>query len=126
MPVLLAALDDLQAQTAPGPELLDPLHEFAGVTSIGKNAAQPTKAALEHCQDQPGSVPVLDGGRMDHDVENQTQRIHQEVSLASQCLLACIVAAHSSVVRYFNALRIDNRSGGGFFFPLWRRTWSRK
>jgi hypothetical protein len=59
-------------------------------------------------------------------MQDQPQRVHQKVSLASQDLLARIVAAHSSVVRYFNALRVEDRSGRGFFFPLFNLTASRR
>ena len=126
MLVHIAAFDHLQVQSTAGQQLLDPGHQGSGVTSIDEDAAQPAEAFQEHRQNQFGSVAVLEGRRMHHHVQDQTQRIHQEVSFASQNLLARIVAAHSSVVRYFNALRIEDRSGRGFFFPLRRRTWSRR
>ena len=126
MPVGVAALDDLQAQAAAGQKFLAPCRQFPGISSIDKDAAQPAKALQENRQDEFGSVAILNGGRMDHDMQNQAQRVHQKMALASQDLLACIVAAHSSVVRYFNALRIEDRSTRGFFFPLRRRTWSRR
>ena len=121
------AFDHLQAQTAAWQQRLEPAAEpFASITSINPDEAQPTKGRGQLSEHQAGAIAILNVGRMHDHGQNQTQRIHQEMSLSSQDLLACIVAAHSSVVRYFNALAVEDRSGRGFFFPLWSRTASRK
>lgn len=120
------AFDHFQAQAATWQQCLEPLAEgWAGIAAIHPDQAQPTKGQLQFLELQPGAVAILNVGRMHHHRENQTQRVHQEMSFSSQDLLACIVAAHSSVVRYFNALAVEDRSGRGFFFPLLSRTASR-
>ena len=121
------AFNHLQAQTAAGKQSLEPLAEsFAGITSIDPDQAQPAKRRRELPQHQARAVAILNVGRVNHHRQNQTQRIHQEMSLSSHDLFARIVAAHSSVVRYLNALAVEDRSGRGFFFPLLSRTASRK
>ena len=126
MLVGVAALDHCEAQSAPRQQFFDPARQGSGVAAIDKDAAQPAKALPEDRQDQFRSLSVLNGRRMHDDMEDQPQRVHQEMSFASQHLLACIVAAHASVVSHFNALRVEDRSGRGFFFPLRRRTRSRR
>ncbi len=118
----VTALDHRQAQPSARQELLAPRCQFSRVAAIDKDTTQPTKALRKDREDQFGSVPILDGRRVDDHMQDQAQRVHQEVSFASQDLLARIVATHSSVVRYFNALRIEDRSARGFFFPLWSLT----
>ena len=121
------ALDDLQVQTTARQQCLEPLAErVSGIAAIDPNQAQPTEVRRQLLEDQASTVAVLDIGGMNDHGQNQTQRINQEMSFSSHDPLACIVAAHSSVVRYLNALAVEDRSGRGFFFPLLRRTASRK
>ena len=126
MLVGVATLDDLQAHAPVRQKPFAPTHQFSRVTAVGKNASQPTKTLQKHRQDQLRAVTILDRRRMNDYVQDQTQRINQEMSLSSHDLLSRIIAAHSSVVRCFNALRIDDRSSRGFFFPLRSRTRSRR
>ncbi len=121
------AFDDFQPQTAARQQPFEPLAErIAGVASIDPNQTQPTKGGRQLLQHQAGAIAILDVGGVHDHRQNQTQRINQEMALSSHDLLARIVAAHSSVVRYFNALAVEDRSGRGFFFPLLSRTASRK
>ncbi len=126
MLVGVAPLDNLQAHATARQEPLAPTDKLSRVTAVGEDAAQPAKPFQKNCQNQLRALAILDGCRMDDDVQDQTQRINQEMSLASHNLLSRIIAAHSSVVRCLNALRIDDRSGRGFFFPLRSRTRSRR
>ena len=86
----IAALDHFEAQPAPGQEVLHPGDQLSGVAAIGKDAAQPAEACQKNGKNQPRSITILDGGRMHDHMQDQTQRVHQEVSFASQHLLACI------------------------------------
>ena len=123
----VGAFDDLQAQTAARQQCLEPLTERgARVAPVDPDQAQPTEGRGQFLEHQAGAVAILNVAGMNHHGQDQTQRIHQEMSLSSHNLFACIVAAHSSVVRYFNALTVEDRSGRGFFFPLLSRTASRK
>jgi len=120
------ALDHFQAQTAARQQRFEPLAErVPSITSIDPDQAQPTKGPLQLLEHQASAIAILNIARMNHHGQNQTQRINQEMPLSSHDLLACIVAAHSSVVRYLNALAVEDRSGRGFFFPLLSRTASR-
>src|SRR5260221_9138005 len=121
------ALDHLQAQAAAGKPCLQPAAEcVTSVASIHPDESQPTEGCRQFLEHQARSVAVLNIGGMNDHRQNQTKRVHQEMSFSSHDLLACIVAAHSSVIRYLNALAVEDRSGRGFFFPLLSRTASRK
>lgn len=114
--------DDLHPHSAPGNQVAHPIHQRPGIPSIGEDTPQPAKARSQNTQDLPRSFSVLDRRRMDDDMEDETKRINQEVSFASQYLFSRIEAAHSSVISCLDTLRVEDRSRRGFFFPLWSRT----
>ena len=120
-----AVFDDFQSGTAARTQLAHPPDQCARITAVGPNAAQPTETVTQGGEQQAGAVAVLQVGRMHADQENQSQGIDQKVSLSSCHLLASIVAANSSLLSCAHALRVEDRSGGGFFFPAFRRTASR-
>jgi len=125
--VELRALDHFQAQTTARQQRFEPLAErVTGIASVDPDQTQPTEGQFQLLEHQASALAILNVGGMNDHGQNQTQRIHQEMSFSSHDLFACIVAAHSSVVRYLNALTVEDRSGRGFFFPLLSRTASRK
>ena len=65
MLVGIAALDDFQAQAAPGQKFPAPSHQFARIAAVGPEAAQPAETRQKDRQDQSGSVAILDGCGMD-------------------------------------------------------------
>ena len=87
----LGAFDDFEF---PGS---GPCHGTRGlcgvVTAVGENAfdewKETARAPVEH---EPCAVAVLDIGGMDDDVQEEAERIDENVPLATLDLLACIVA----------------------------------
>jgi hypothetical protein len=62
----------------------------------------------------------LDGGGMHVDGEQQAEAIYQNVSFSSQHLLPRIKTTLSGLASSFNALAIEGRCRGCFFFRLSR------
>ena len=118
------AFDNLDLQAALRDEPLDPVQELAGIAAVGEDLAHPAKVEQGR-QEQLGALTILQGGAVDHDGENQSQSVDQEVSFSSVDLLASVVATFSGLLSHFNALAVDNRSTRGFFFALASRTPSR-
>jgi len=79
------------------------------VSAVGKDAFDEREevpgAAVEH---EPCAIAILDVGGVDHDVQEETERIDENVPLAALDLLARIVA-----------LRIDRRPPFCAPFALW-------
>ena len=87
----LVALDDLDGPRA---GLCDRGGEGAGVIAgIGENALNEGKeAACTPVEHQLGAVAVLDVGRVDDDVQQEADRVDEEMPLAARDLLARIKA----------------------------------
>jgi len=89
--VRLVALDDLQR---PGAALRHGGGRFrALVAGIGEDALderkEPARAPVEN---QAGAIAILQIGRVDHDVQQEAERVDQDVPLATRDLLARIEA----------------------------------
>lgn len=100
----LVTFDDLQF---PGAGLGDGCGCFPSlVAGIGEDALdEGKKATRTTIKDQPGAIAVLDVGRVDDDVQQETERVDKNVPFAAFDLLARVVA-----------LRIDR--GPPFCAPL--------
>lgn len=89
--MLLVAFDDLQR---PGSGFGDRFGRFRTLISgIGEDAfdegEQAARAAIE---DQAGAIAILDVGRMDDDVQQEAERVDEDMPLAPLDLLARVVA----------------------------------
>lgn len=62
------------------------------VSAVGKQFGQKWKRAEQGSEDQDGTIPVLDTGRMDHGVKQEPYRIDKDVALLSIDFLARVVA----------------------------------
>jgi hypothetical protein len=118
--------DDLQPSAAARPQAAHPLHECAGIATVGPDASQPAEASPQGGEQQSGAIAVLHVGRVYADQQNQSQGIDQKVSLSSCHLLASIVSTNSPLLSCSHTLCVENRSSRGFFLPAWRRTASRR
>lgn len=121
----LGMLDDFQPGAAAETEGSHPLDQRARVAAVGPDATQPPEALPQGCEQQAGAIAILHVGRMHADQEDQAQGVDQKMSLSSRHLLASIVSANSALLSCSHALRVENRSGRGFFLPTRRRTASR-
>lgn len=86
----IAALDDLDH---PGPGLGHGCgRAFTRVAAIGKDPLDEREQAPRLAQEQERAVAILDVGRVHDDVQQEAQRVDEDVALAARRLLARIVA----------------------------------
>lgn len=86
----LGAFDDLDL---PGADVGDDLGDARPLVSgIGEELYDRGKAAFGVAQQASDAVAILSAGTMDDDVQQQTQRVDDDVPLATGDLLARVVA----------------------------------
>lgn len=87
----LVTLDDLQD---PGAGLGDGCGQCRSlVAGIGEDALdEGEEAARAPVEDEPRAIAILHVGRMDDDVQQEAERVDEDVPLAARDLLARIVA----------------------------------
>ena len=86
----IGALDDLEF---PGAGLGDGIgRPLALIPAIGKDALDEREQASRPAQQWNGSVAILDIAGSDEDVQQEAERVDENVALAAQRLLAGIVA----------------------------------
>jgi len=87
----LVALDDLQR---PGAGFCDGCGQHRSlVAGIGEDARdEGEEAARAPVEDEPRAIAVLHGGRVNDDVQQEAERVDEDVPLAARDLLARIVA----------------------------------
>jgi len=102
----LGALDDLDL---PGAGLGDHCRHLRSlIAAVGEDRLDEREQATGSAQQQMRTVAILHAGRMDHDVQEKTERIDENVPLAARDLLARI-----------EALRIDRRPPFCAALALW-------
>lgn len=89
--VSLGALDDLEL---PGAGLCDGgVQACSLVVAIGEDALDVWEAAAgASIEDQLGAIAILHIGRMHHDVQEEAERVDEDVPLAALDLLARVIA----------------------------------
>lgn len=86
----IAAFDDLDH---PGPGLGHGCgRAFTRVAAVGEDPLYEGKQAPRLAQEQERPVAILDVGRMHDDVQQETERVDEDMALAARRLLARIVA----------------------------------
>ena len=70
----------------------DERHLASRVSAVGKDALDEREQSSRPTQQMEGAVTVLNIGRMNDDVQQETQRVDQDVPLATLDLLARVVA----------------------------------
>ena len=83
------ALDHGQQLTTRVPS---PRYQLARVASICPDHLQSGESTQQFGQHQPGAVPVLDVGSMNHHGQQQSHGVHYDVPLASGYPFASVVA----------------------------------
>ena len=80
----------LQQPSTGGP---GPRYQLPGVGGVSPDYLEPWEVSQQFGQHEPGSVPVLDVGCVNHHSQEQPSGIHYNVALASRHLFACVIAA---------------------------------
>jgi len=88
--VQLGALDDLDLPVAGVGD--EGGHFRSLIAAVGKDDLDEWKQATGSAQQFAGAVAVLHVGRMDRDVQEQTERVDEDVPLAARDLLARVEA----------------------------------
>ncbi len=87
----VAALDDLDAPPAGCSD--SPRRFWSLIAGVGEDALyerkQAPRALVEH---EPGAVAILHVGRVDHDIQQEAERVDEDVALATLDLLARVIA----------------------------------
>jgi len=121
---IVDSFDDFNLGHPAQTKILHPFEERARIAAISPDLAQPAKLPRP-LKKKLCSIAVLQTGGMHTDTKQQSHRVYQKMSFSSHDLLARIKAALSGLASHLNALAVDNRGRGGFFFPLLIRTRSR-
>ena len=123
----VGAFDDVEAQGRMGGVGAQCFAKRAArVARIGPEMFEPRLGAQHRREHLQGSGTIGDIRRRHDDAEDEPQSIYHQMPFSPSNLLARIIAAHSGVVSHFNTLRVEDRSAGDFFFPLFSRTASRR
>ena len=102
----IAALDDLQDPRARPCD--DRRHPLPLAPGVGEDAFNERKGSSRDAQQVARAVAILHAGRVDHDTQQEAQRIDQDVALAAGDFLARI-----------KALRVERRAPFCAALPLW-------
>ena len=86
----MGSLHDFQLPCSGAPH--NERHLVSGVSAIGKNALDEREQSARPAQKKECSITDLNVGRMNNDAQQETQRIDQDVPLATFDLLARVVA----------------------------------
>ena len=123
---VICPLHNLQDTSTAHP--FDPENELSRIPSIRPDERERAEelVLLGFPQDEFCSVTILNVGSMDNELKDETERINEDMPLASGDLLACIVpmlAPFFSVV-FTDWLSIEPAEGSGFL-PAFLRTFLR-
>lgn len=88
----VATLDDLQDPASGVGDGFGHLCSLIAVAGIGEDALDEGKRATGCAQEIASPVPVLHIAGMDHDTQQEAERVDEDVALAARDLLACIKA----------------------------------
>ena len=116
---VIAPFNNLQN---PMTKICRPINQFAGISAIGPDQHQATKATEQFRQNQFGAITILNIGRMDDHGHHQTQRIYHQMAFSARYFLARII----TTIPPFEAVLIDWLSRiaalGLSSRPAWTRT----
>ena len=120
---IIAALDDLQN---PVSKRSRPFDQFARIATVRPDQLQASIPPTELAQHQLGSVAILNVRGMNNDGQNQSQRVDDNMPLATVDLLARVVAMRPPFSVVFTLWLSTIAAEGDFFRPADTRTLSRR
>ena len=106
------ALDHLYA---PLEMVLDPGEKWASVALIRPQMREARKSLALLGQHQSGAFTISHIGFVNHDLEDQPERIHKQMSFPSIYFFASIIAMWTTLFRGFYRLAVDNRRARSSF-----------
>ncbi len=102
---LIGPLDDLERERS---DLLQcALQLRSGINTIGEDMSQP-RPAPDGFEDGRRAVAILNIGAVNHEADHQSERVDDDMTLASLDLLARVIARNSPTFRDFHALTVDH------------------
>jgi hypothetical protein len=120
----LRAFDNVQS---PATDPFGPSNELSGISAIRPDQCQTAKAPLEPTQNISRSVAVLNAGGMNDHGQQQSQCIHNHVTLAPAYFLARIIAAARPPFSVVFTLWLSMIAAlGDVSRPSFLRTWARR
>ena len=84
------SLDDLQAPSTGSP--YGQCHLASGISAISKNVFDEREQSSGSAQQMESTITILNVGRMNDDIQQEPQRVDQDVPFATLDLLARVVA----------------------------------
>lgn len=73
-----------------------PLQELAAITTVHPDEPQLLAGAAQVRKQETGSIPVLDRGSGDNHRQQQSHRVHQDMTFRAIDLLACIIPSSAA------------------------------
>src|SRR5712692_10639501 len=103
---VIRSFHDLQDPTALA---LDPFHQLARVAAISPSQLQSWEVVLDLLENELRTVPILDTSRMNDHRQDQSHRVHEDMTLAPHDLLASIVSIDPPLFVCLRRLTVDAR-----------------
>jgi len=108
---IIGSSDDFKINPLVAAQSSDPLDQFSTIARIGPNLAKSGETMSQWRQEQFSSITVLNSGRVDHDQQDQADRVDQDMPFAPKDLLAGVItSSEASPVSGLDALTINDRS----------------
>jgi len=79
-----------------------------GITALGKDVPEPQQASEDGFESRHYAIAVLNVGAVDDDPNHQTDRIDNDIPLATFDLLASVIARDPAAFSRFDALTVDH------------------
>lgn len=106
---LVGPLDNLESERS---DLLQcALQLRSGTTTVGEDMPQPRPALENGFEDGRRAVAILNIGAVNRETDHQSERVDDDMTLASLNLLSRVIARNSAAFRGFHALTVDHASG---------------
>src|SRR6266700_1277036 len=94
--------------TGPLHVLFNPAFADARVTLIDPHFLQARELALDRLEQEGHTLAILEIGGMHHHLEQQTHRVHEQMTLAPAHFLAAVIAMRASTLRRFDRLAVND------------------